>query len=56
LTARGAHRSAGAVDLLIAASAELHGLILLHYDRDLDRVGEVTGQPAQWLADAGSFP
>jgi len=56
LTARGAHRSAGAVDLLIAASAELHGLVLLHYDRDFDRVGEVTGQPTQWLADAGSLP
>jgi len=56
LTARGTHRSAGAVDLLIAATADLHTLVLLHYDLDLDRVGEVTGQPTQWLADAGSLP
>jgi predicted nucleic acid-binding protein len=52
MTARGAHRSAGAVDLLIAATAELSHLVLLHYDRDFDRVREVTGQPTQWLANA----
>jgi len=56
LTARGAHRSAGPVDLLVAATAELHALVLLHYDRDFERVAEVTGQPTQWLADAGSLP
>jgi len=55
MTARGTHRSAGAVDLLIAATAELHTLVLLHYDRDFDRVAEVTRQPTQWLADAGSL-
>jgi predicted nucleic acid-binding protein len=54
LTTRGAHRSAGAVDLLIAATAELHALILLHYDRDFDQVGEVTGQPTLWLAEPRS--
>jgi predicted nucleic acid-binding protein len=56
MTARGTHRSAGAVDLLIAATAELSHLVLLHYDRDFDRVGEVTGQPTQWLANAGTLP
>jgi hypothetical protein len=30
-------------------------LALLHYDRDFDRVAEVTGQPTQWLAEAGSL-
>ncbi|HVQ89936.1 MAG TPA: PIN domain nuclease [Mycobacteriales bacterium] len=53
LTARGTHRSAGAVDLLVAAAAELHALVLLHYDRDFDQVGEVTGQPTLWLAEPG---
>ena len=55
MTARGSHRSTGAVDLLIAATAELSRLVLLHYDRDFDRVGEVTGQPTQWLANAGTL-
>jgi predicted nucleic acid-binding protein len=49
LTAAGAHRSAGAVDLLVAAAAECHGLTLLHHDRDFEQVARVTGQPAQWL-------
>jgi hypothetical protein len=56
LTARGTHRSAGAVDLLVAAAAENHGLALLHYDRNFDRVGDVTGQATQWLAEPGSLP
>ncbi|MGC4788688.1 PIN domain nuclease [Micromonospora sp. DT178] len=55
LTARGTHRSAGAVDLLIAATAEYQGLSLLHYDRDFDQISEVTGQPMRWLAPAGTI-
>jgi predicted nucleic acid-binding protein len=43
------------VDLLVAATAESHGLALLHYDRDFDRVGDVTGQATQWLAEPGSL-
>lgn len=56
LTDRGAQRSAGVVDLLLAATAELHGLALLHYDRDFELISEVTGQPTQWLAKPGSLP
>src|SRR5262245_15303208 len=37
LTDRGLHRSASAVDLLIAATAELENLTLLHYDRDFEQ-------------------
>jgi predicted nucleic acid-binding protein len=55
LTDIGAHRSAGALDLLIAATAELHGLALLHYDRDFDAIVRVTGQRAQWLASPGDL-
>ncbi|MCZ7421584.1 MULTISPECIES: PIN domain nuclease [unclassified Micromonospora] len=55
LTDRGTHRSAGAVDLLIAATAEYHGLSLLHYDRDFDQIANVTGQPMRWLAPVGSI-
>jgi predicted nucleic acid-binding protein len=56
LTDLGAHRSAGAVDLLIAATAELHSLTLVHYDRDFDQIVRVTGQAAQWLAPPGEIP
>jgi predicted nucleic acid-binding protein len=55
LTMRGKHRSAGAVDLLIAATAELHTLTLVHYDRDFDQITNITGAPAVWLAPAGSI-
>ncbi|MDI6098236.1 PIN domain nuclease [Actinoplanes sp. NEAU-A12] len=54
LAAKGAHRSAGPVDLLTAVTAEEHGLTLLHYDRDFVRVAEVTGQPVHWLAKPGT--
>ncbi|MDH6137803.1 putative nucleic acid-binding protein [Kitasatospora sp. MAA4] len=55
LTEQGGHRSAGAVDLLLAATADLSGLTLLHYDRDFETVAAVTGQPVQWLATPGSL-
>jgi predicted nucleic acid-binding protein len=48
LTSKGQHRSAGLVDLVVAATAELHGLTLLHHDRDFDVVARVTGQPLRW--------
>lgn len=56
LTRRGAHRSAGAVDLLTAAISEEHGMTLLHYDADYLQIAEVTGQPVKWVADPGSVP
>ena len=43
-TRRGRHRSAGPVDLLIAATAELQGLTLLHRDHDFDCIAAVSGQ------------
>lgn len=48
LTSRSQHRSAGPVDLVLAATAELHGLTLLHHDRDFDIIGRVTGQSLRW--------
>ena len=47
LTAKGEHRSAGPVDLLVAAAAEEAGLALLHYDRDLETIARTTGQPVR---------
>jgi len=48
LTERGQHRSAGPVDLVVAATAELRGLTLLHRDQDFDCIAGVTGQALQW--------
>lgn len=49
LTAKGEHRSAGPVDLLVAAAAEEAGLTLLHYDRDVETIARTTGQPVRTI-------
>lgn len=54
LTGRGKHRSAGPVDLLVAAAAEGLGMTLLHLDADFDQVGDFTGQPMVKLGVAAS--
>ncbi|MCX5200196.1 PIN domain nuclease [Streptomyces sp. NBC_00237] len=54
LTERGQHRSAGPVDLVVAATAELQGLTLLHRDRDFECVAAVTGQALQWYGPQGA--
>ena len=48
LTNIGKHRSAGPVDLVIAATAELFGLTVLHHDRDFATIAAVTGQALRW--------
>lgn len=50
---RGIHRAASIPDLLIAATAERHGVTLLHYDSDFDLIASVTGQSAEWVAPKG---
>lgn len=49
LTVNGDHRSAGPVDLLVAAVAEEAGLTLLHYDRDFETIARTTGQPTRMI-------
>jgi predicted nucleic acid-binding protein len=49
------HRSVKIPDLLVAATAELAGLTVLHYDEDYDRVGAITGQTTEWVAARGSI-
>jgi predicted nucleic acid-binding protein len=51
LTERGQHRSAGPVDLLIAATAERERLTVLCDDRDFEVVATVTGQPVRLVTD-----
>ena len=41
-------------DLIIAAVAERRGLVVLHYDRDYDRIAEVTDQPVEWVVARGT--
>ncbi|MDJ0342674.1 PIN domain nuclease [Streptomyces sp. H10-C2] len=55
LTGRSQYRSAGAVDLLVAATAELQRLTVLHYDNDFETIAAVTRQPTQWLAPPGTL-
>ncbi|KUH38637.1 MULTISPECIES: PIN domain nuclease [Streptomyces] len=55
LTERGEHRSAGPVDLLVAATAELSGLTVLHYDADFETVARATGQATAWVAPPGGL-
>ncbi|HKN95919.1 MAG TPA: PIN domain-containing protein [Pseudonocardiaceae bacterium] len=42
-------------DLLIAAAAERRGLVLLHYDKDFELIGNMTGQPHEWVVPRGSI-
>jgi predicted nucleic acid-binding protein len=51
LTETGAHRPAGPVDLLIAATAERERLIVLCDDHDYQTVATVTGQPVKLVTD-----
>ena len=54
LAGRGLHRAVKIGDLIIAAAAERAGLVVLHYDRDFDRIAEVTSQPVDWVAAPGT--
>jgi predicted nucleic acid-binding protein len=50
LADRGQHRAPSVPDLIIAATAELAGLTVLHRDKDFDLIAIITGQPAEWLS------
>jgi len=50
LADHGRHRAPAVPDLIVAATAELAGLTILHIDKDFDVIAEVTGQPTERLA------
>lgn len=52
LADRGQHRAPSLPDLMIAATAELAGLTILHLDKDFEIIAEITGQPVERL-DSG---
>ncbi|MBI4882981.1 MAG: PIN domain nuclease [Actinobacteria bacterium] len=56
MVGRGTHRAPSPADLILAACAEVNGLVLLHYDHDFDLIADVTGQPMEWVVPAGSVP
>ncbi len=49
LADQGQHRAPSIPDLLIAATAELTDLTVLHVDKDFDVIAGVTGQPTERL-------
>lgn len=49
LADRGRHRAPSIPDLLIAATAELAGLTVLHLDKDFELIEELTGQRTERL-------
>lgn len=51
LAERGHHRGPSIPDLLVAATAELARLTVLHVDHDYDLIAEVTSQPHERLRD-----
>ena len=50
LSERGHHRGPSIPDLLIAATAELAQLTVLHIDADYEEIADLTGQPVERLA------
>jgi predicted nucleic acid-binding protein len=54
LATTGRHRAVPWSDLVIAAVAERHRVTVLHYDSDFELIGEVTGQPTEWVVPRGS--
>lgn len=49
LADRGQHRAPSIPDLIIAATAELAGLTVLHLDKDFEIIATITGQPLERL-------
>lgn len=49
LADQGQHRAPSIPDLVIAATAELAELTVLHLDKDFELIAEITGQPTERL-------
>jgi predicted nucleic acid-binding protein len=48
LSLHGQHRTP-IPDLMLAAIAQAHAAVVLHYDADYERIAGVTGQPHEWI-------
>ncbi len=56
LVASGHHRGISVPDLLVAATAEEHGLTVLHFDRDFETIAAITRQATRWLLEPDQLP
>jgi len=54
LAQRGQHR-VPIPDLIISAAALRANLVVLHYDRDFERIAAVGGAPHEWIVPQGSI-
>ena len=54
LASKSQHRAVSLPDLIVAACAEIHGLVVLHYDAGYDRIAKLTSQKTQWVVPQGS--
>ena len=52
----GHHRAPSVPDVMIAATAEMARLTVLHVDKDFDLIAEITGQPVERLALGAETP
>ena len=50
LADQGHHRAPSVPDLIVAATAELAGLTVLHVDKDFELIANITGQDLERLA------
>ena len=41
-------------DVMIAATALVHGATILHYDRDFEQIATTTGQAQEWILPRGT--
>jgi len=53
--ARAGHHRIPIPDLLIAATAEICELTVMHYDADYERIADLTGQSVEWVVPRGSI-
>lgn len=49
LADRGQHRAASIPDVVVAATAELAGIVVLHLDKDFELIASITGQAVERL-------
>jgi predicted nucleic acid-binding protein len=55
LATHGDHRRVPPADLLLAGTAEEADVILIHYDRDYERIAGASGLRHEWLAPDGAL-